>query len=165
VVSRNRLFAALGLLLLAWGLWYFFPTRQRQVKRQLKAIASWATKDPGEGALSAVQAARRAKEFFSDPCSWTADAFDLSGRVSTEEIGRYVFAARSRFDSLSIKFYDPIIDFQGDGSALVTATLRVQGAQRDGEPINETHEIRCVMDKEDGTWLIKKVTVVEVLKK
>lgn len=165
MVSRNRLLATLGIFLLAWGLWYFFPTRQRQVKRQLKALASWATKDPGEGALAAAQAARRAKDFFADPCSWTADAFDLSGRVSADEIAQYMFAARSRFDSLSIKFYDPLIDFQGDGSALVTATVRVQGAQRDGEPINETHEVRCVMDKEDGTWLIEKVTVVEVLRK
>jgi ketosteroid isomerase-like protein len=165
VVSRNRTFAVVGVALVLWGLWYLFPTRQRQVKRQLGALASWATKEPGEGALAAAQTARRAKEFFADPCSWNAEAFELSGRISPDEIAQYMFAARSRFNSLSIKFYDPLIDFQEDGSALVTATVRLQGTQRDGEPIHETHEIRFVMAKEDGTWLIRKVTVVEVLKK
>lgn len=165
MVSRNRILAALGIVLLAWGLWYFFPTRQRQVGRQLKALAAWAAKEPGEGALAAAQTARQARKFFADPCTWSAEAFELSGRVSVDEISQYMFAARSRFESLSVKFYDPVIDVQEDGSALVTATARVQGVQSDGEALNETHEVRCVMSKEDGDWLIRKVTVVEVLRK
>jgi hypothetical protein len=165
MVTRNRVLAALGIVALAWGLWHFFPSRQRQVKLQLMALATWATKEPGEGELAAAQTAREAKEFFANPCTWTAEAFELSGRISTDEIAQYMFAARSRFDSLSVKFYDAVIDFKEDGSALVTATVRVKGSQRDGDPINETHEIRCTMIKEDGNWLLKKVTVVEVLKK
>lgn len=157
--------AALGLVLIAWGLWYFFPTRERQVRRQMKALAAWASKESGEGALAAVQTAREAKEFFADPCEWQADAFELAGQISPDEIARYEFAVRSRFDTLRVKLYDLSIDFAQDGEAHVTTTIRVEGSKKDADPVNETHEVRCTLAKTDGRWLLKKITVVQVLKK
>jgi len=165
MVTRNRILAAFGFILLAWGLWYLFPTRERQVRRQMNALAQWASKDAGEGALAAVQAAREAKDFFADPCEWQADAFNLSGQVAPDEIARYEFAARSRFDTLSVKLYDLSIDFSQDGAAHVTTTVRVEGTSKEADPVNETHEVRGTLAKQDGKWLLKKVTVVEVLRK
>ena len=165
MVTRKRILAGLGLVALAWSLWYFFPSRERQVRRQIKALAAWVTKAPGEGALAAAMTAREAGKYFADPCEWTAEAFSLDGRVTPSEIGQTVFGALERFESLKVRFYDAAVDLQQDGSALVTATVRLDGAQRDGDPIHETHEVRCVMVKKDGRWLVRKVTVVEVLRK
>ena len=165
MVTRNRVIAALGLVLLAWSLWYFFPTRERQVKRQMNALAQWASKESGEGALAAVQTAREAKEFFADPCEWQAGAFDLSGQLSPDEIARYEFAVRSRFETLRVKLYDLSIDFSQDGAAHVTTTVRVEITSKEADPVNETHEVRGTLAKQDGKWLLEKVTVVEVLRR
>lgn len=164
-MTRNRVLAALGLLLLAWGLWYFFPSRERQVRRQMNALAQWASKEPGEGALAAVQTARAARDFFADPCEWQADAFDLSGQVSPDEIARYEFAVRSRFETLRVKLYDLSVDFSQDGAAHVTATVRIEGSRKDEDSLNETHEVRGTLAKQDGKWLLQKATVVEVLRR
>lgn len=166
MVTRTRVFTALGLLALVWGLWYFFPSRERQVKRQFGALSSWATKTGDEGALASAQTARQAREFFADPCEWNAEAFSLSGRVSLDDITRYDFAARSRFTRLRLTFYDVGVDFDPAGMAVVTATARIEAAPHGGgDTLNETHEVRCSLVKEDGRWLINAVTVVAVLKK
>lgn len=165
MVTRNRVFAGLGLILLAWGLWYFFPTRERQVRRQMNALAQWASKESGEGALAAVQTAREAKDFFADPCEWQADAFDLSGQVSPDEIARYEFAVRTRFETLRVTLYDLSVDFSQDGAAHVTTTVRIEGSSKEAGPLNETHEVRGTLAEKDGKWLLKKVTVVQVLRR
>lgn len=165
MVTRNKILAALGVILLGWGLWYAFPTRERQVRRQFKALASWAGKDGDEGALASVQTAREAGRFFADPCEWNAEAYNLSGRVSLEEITRYVFAARTRVEKLTVKFYDLAVEFLADGTAHAKATVRVQGTSKDGDAINETHELKCDLIKQDGRWLLSRITLVQVLKR
>ena len=166
MVTRRRVLAALGLVALAVAIWYVLPSRERQVKRQIKALSSWAAKTGEEGALASAQAARDARDFFADSCEWDAEAYNLSGRVSVDDITRYDFAARSRFTRLRLTFYDVAVDFDPEGEALVTATARIEADPRDGgDTANETHEVRCTMVKMDGRWLINAVTVVAVLKK
>jgi hypothetical protein len=165
-VTRTRVFAALGLLALIWGLWTFFPSRERQVKRQFKALSSWAAKTGEEGALASAQTARQAREFFADPCEWEAEAFNLSGRVSLDDLTRYDFALRTRLRRIRLTFYDLAVDFDPEGMAQVTATARIEAEpQEGGDTMNETHEIRCAISKTDGRWLIDAVTVVAVLRK
>jgi len=166
VVTRSRVFAALGLATLLWGLWTFFPSRERQVKRQFKALSSWAAKTGEEGALASAQTARQARDFFADPCEWNAEAFNLSGRVSLDDITRYDFGVRTRLLRVKLTFYDLAVDFDPEGVARVTATARIEAEpQEGGDTVNETHEVRCALVKKDGHWLINAVTVVAVLKK
>ncbi len=165
MVKRNRVLAALGILLGLWGLWYFFPTRERQVRRQFKSLAAWASKDGEEGSIASLQVAREARDYFSDPCQWTAESYHLAGNVSINEITQYVFATRTRMDRLSVKFYDLVVDFTPEGQARVTATVRIVGAGKGGDALNETGELRCTLAKEDGRWLLKTVILVQVLKK
>ncbi len=165
MVTRNRVLAALGLLLVAWGLWYFFPTRERQVRRQFKALASWASKDGEEGSIASLQTAREARDYFADPCQWTAEAYQLAGNVSINEITQYVFAARTRMDRLSVKFYDLRVEFTPEGQARVTATVRIVGVGKAGDTVNDTRELKCTLVKVDGRWLLKTVILVQVLKR
>jgi hypothetical protein len=136
------------------------------VKRQIKALSSWAAKTGDEGALASAQAARDARDFFADPCEWDAETYNLSGRVSVEDITRYDFAARSRFTRLRLTFYDVAVDSDPEGEALVTATARIEAEPGEGGgTVNEIHEVRCTMVKKEGRWLISAVTIVAVLKK
>lgn len=165
MVNRKKVICALLGLAVLWGLWYAFPTRERQVKRQLKALSHWASKDGKEGALAMAQRAGDANRFFAPTCTWKAEAYNLSGRFSPEDISRMALAARYRMDRISLRLYDVHVDFRDKDTADVDATVRLQGMSKDGDAVNETHEVRCVLKKTDGRWLLEDVTVVQVLER
>ncbi len=163
---RGRRFWALALLVAAvLGLWLFYPTRERQVRRQLRALASWATKEGPEGQLATAMRARDAERFVAPASTWSTEGQELSGTLTPSEIGRFVFAYRSHWSQISVKFYDLQVDFPEDAVADVTATVLLRGRSDAGDDLNETHEVNCRLEKGDGGWLIHKVTVVEVLKR
>lgn len=165
MVNRKRIHWALLGLAILWGLWYAFPTRERQVKRQLKSLAGWASKAKDEGALAMAQRAGEANRYFAASCTWKAEAYNVSGRFTPEEISRMALAARYRLEKISVRFYDVHVAFPAKDTADVDATVRIQGRSRDGDTINETHEVEGVLKKTDGRWLLEDVTVVQVLER
>ena len=165
MVNRKTLLAGLAILLVAWAVYFFFPTRTRQVERQFKAFTGWVSKDGPEGNLTMVDEATRADTFFAPRCEWDAPKYELQGTVTPQEVTRYYFAGRARFNKLSLKFYDLKIRFPEERTARVTATVRITGTLTDGDSVNETHEVKSTLQKTGGKWLFSQVTVVEVLKR
>ncbi|MGA9750252.1 MAG: hypothetical protein WBS54_00530 [Acidobacteriota bacterium] len=165
MVTRKRLLAGLAVLLAAWAIWTFFPSRTRQVKRQFSSLSEWVAKDGPEGNLTLVNEATRADEFFAPQCTWEAQAYNLNGTVTPQEVTRYYFAGRARFNKLALRFYDLDIRFPERRTARVKATVRITGTLKDGDSVSETHEVECTLQKIHGKWLFSQVTVVEVLKR
>ncbi|MGC8723381.1 MAG: hypothetical protein ACP5VF_05865 [Acidobacteriota bacterium] len=165
MVTRKKVLAALAVLLAAWAVWTLFPSRTRQVKRQFSSLSEWVSKDGPEGNLTLVNEATKADEFFAPECTWEAPKYDLSGTVTPQEITRYYFAGRARFNKLSLKFYDLDIRFPEEHTARVAATASITGTLTDGGSVSETHEVKCTLHKRHGKWLFGQVTVVEVLKR
>lgn len=165
MVTRKRAAIALLVVAAAWGAWYFFPTRTRQVKRRFKAVSSWMEKDGPESRLVTAAKATKAPDFFAPECRWEAEAYHLSGKFTPNDLERYVFAGRDRLKTLHIRFYDLHVRFPGTRTARVIATVRIEGSDSDGDSLNDTHEIRCVLQKINGKWLFADVTVVQVLKR
>ena len=123
------IWALLGLAVIC-GIWYAFPTRERQVKRQLRSLAGWVSKEKDEGALSMAQRVGEANRYFAPSCTWKAEGYDLSGRFTPEDISRMAFAARSRVDHVSLKFYDVHVEFPAEDTARVDATARLSGESK-----------------------------------
>ena len=165
MVNRRTVAAAVVLAAVLFSVWYFFPTRKRQVIRQLKSLAGWASKGGVEGALTAADRASKADEYFAPKCDFSSDTYDLSGTFTPRDIMRYVLAARTRVKTIELRFYDIAVTFTRDGAAHVTATARVTGISRDGDAINETHEVKLTLVKMARRWLITKASVVQVLQK
>ncbi len=165
MVTRKKILAVLAVLLAAWAVWYFFPSRTRQVKRQFGSLSEWVSKDGPEGNLTMVNEATRADQFFAPRCAWEAPKYDLNGTVTPQEVSRYYFAGRARFNKLSLKFYDLDIRFPESRTARVNGTVRITGTLKDGDSVSETHEVECTLQKTHGKWLFSQVTVVEVLKR
>ena len=164
-MTRKRLLAGLAVVLAAWAMYYFFPTRTRQVKRQFKAISQWVDKSGDEGNLTMAGEAARSVDFFAPQCTWDAQAFHLNGEFTPRDATRYYFAGRERFSRLSLKFYDLGILFPEKYTADVTATARITGTLREGGRVSETHEVKCILKKTGGKWLLTHVTVVQVLRR
>lgn len=165
MVTRNKIIAIAAAAACLWGIWYFFPTRTRQIKRRFKALASSIDKDGPEGNLAQLQQAAGVAKFFADPCAFESDYYRLSGSFSRRKIAGYCFEGRSRMRRLSLKFYDLNVEFPKKHTASVEATLRMTGQTTTGEKVAETHEINCKMKKIDGDWRFVRIKLVEVLKK
>jgi len=165
MVTRNRVLAALAAIACLWGIWYFFPTRTRQVKRRFKTLASSISKDGPEGNLTQLQQAVGAAKFFADPCAFESEYYNLAGSFSSREISGYCFEGRSRMKRLRLKFYDVQIGFPEKDTASVEATVRLTGTTKAGDDVAETHEITCELKKSDGEWRFTRIKLVEVLKK
>jgi hypothetical protein len=165
MVTWKRLGAFLAVILAAWAIYYFFPSRTRQVKRRFKAISEWVDKTGPEGNLAMAREASEAADFFAPQCTWDAQSYDLNGSFTPRDAARYYFAGRERFSSLSLKFYDVGVGFPEKYKADVTATARITGTTREGEKVSETHEVQCSLRKTDGTWRLTHVTVVQVLQR
>lgn len=164
-MTRRTLLAAAAGLAVLWGLWYFFPTKARQVRRQFKALASWMSKDGEEGALAIAQQAREAGRFVGPSCHVESETYDIDGEVTPEDVARYYFAAHTRASAISLKFYDLAITFPDDETARAIATARLTVTPKEGDATTETHEVDCTLKKADGRWLLRRVSLVQVLRK
>lgn len=156
--------AAAGVVLLA-VLLTCYPTRTRQVKRKLSALASWVAKDGPEGNLAMASGASKAGEFFAPRVRVESEAHDFSGEVSREDIQRWYVAGRARFATLRPKFYDAVVEFPAPDRAEVRATLRLSGTTDGGDAVNETHEVTLSLTEGDAGWRVGRVALVQVLKR
>lgn len=165
MVTRRKVLAAAAGVAVLWGLWYFFPTKTRQVRRQFKALASWMSKDGEEGALAIAQQAREAGRFIAPSCHVKSETYDIDGDVTPEDVARYYFAAHSRAAAISLKFYDLTVTFPEDATAQAIVTARLTVTPKEGDATTETHEVDCTMKKLQGRWLLQRVSLVQVLRK
>ncbi len=164
-MTRRKVIAGAALVAVLWGLWYVFPTKTRQVRRQFKALASWMSKDGEEGALAIAQQARDAARFVAPSCEVRSEAYDYNGVVTPEDVARYYFAAHSRAATNSLRFYDLTVTFPADDTAQAMVTMRLTVTPKEGDATTETHEVDCTLRKLDGRWLLQRVSLVQVLRK
>ena len=165
MVNGKKIGALFLILLAAWALWAAFPTRKRQVLRTLKALSRAVEKEGREGDLAAAAAARKVSAFFALRCRIEAEGYDFRAEVERKEIARYAFAARGRASRVSLRFYDPVVDFGPEGEAKVRATVRLEGEGDGGESFREVHEVKCTLRKGEEGWKIEEVSLVEVLRR
>jgi len=92
-------------------------------------------------------------------------AYDMSREVDRKEIPALVLMARTKFSRIRVRFYDMGVDFPSDAQALVIVTAGLEGQLAGGEPVDEIHELECLLDKREDGWYFRKFEAVEVLEK
>jgi hypothetical protein len=165
VKDRRAYLAAGAAALVVLGLVLFYPTDRRKVKKLFARTAEWMSKEGPQGALSQAQRIPEGEKLFADPCELEAEAYKLSESFTPGEIARLAVGARSRFDSLTLTFYDLEVWFPEEGKAEATVTARLQGDSSGGESLAETHEMECLLVEQEGRWRFQRIKLVEVLKK
>jgi hypothetical protein len=165
VVTRNQALAAVLAAAFLLGAALFWPTRERQVKRAMKGVAAWISKDQDESALRMAQRASDAPRFFADPCKVSAEPYGVEGSFTPQDLSRYALGAWSRLAKLEVRFYDVHALLPERDRAEVTATVRISVRDEEGEPTEETHEVSCLLTRRDGRWLVEAVTLVQVLER
>ena len=156
----------IALLVVAIGIWvgvHHGSSEERRVKRPFHLLAKWVSKEPGETTFAMARKTQSLGKLFVENCGFKASIISFSGHYSPAEISSYAAQARLQFSELSLKFYDFRVEFPEKETATVTVTARVTGTSRNGEPIDEVQELRCLLKKTEGEWLFTDCAVIEVL--
>jgi ketosteroid isomerase-like protein len=160
----RRIFALLALLALGLWLWsVLFPGPEKIIRKQLAAVAEVASFAGNEGPLSKASNAAKLAGYVSVNTQVTFDAPGhgqqiLSGR---DEIQQFALGVRSTLGSLAVEFLDVNVTLAADKqSATVDLTARVKVG---GESSSYVQEMKFVLKKMDGQWLIVRVETVKTL--
>jgi hypothetical protein len=167
VKTKTILIAVLVLLMVVVGILatLFFPSEEKQVKKQFALLSEWVSKDPGESTLTMARKMKSIGTLFSESCDLIAPVHSLSGTYTREEISSLALQSRAQFFDLSLKFYDLNISFPEKGVAKVNLTGKLKGKSTLGETVDETRELDCLLKKIEKKWRFSQFEVIEVLKK
>ena len=144
---------------------YFFPSDEKKVKRQFALLAQWASKDPDEKPLAMAQRVKKIGSLFAKKCNLQVSSYLILGTFSRKEIMAFAARGRLHFSQFNLKFYDLTVTFPEERKAKVALTGRLSGKEQNGETVDETRELLCVLQKVEKEWLFSEFEVVEVLKK
>lgn len=144
---------------------YLFPSDEKKIKKQVALLAEWASKEPGENIFTTVQKIKGIGTLFAERCVLKLPSHEIAGPHSRDEITAYATQARVQFSRIHLKFEDLTIIFPEKEVARVTLTGRLTGKWANGENVDESRELECILKKIDNQWLFTEFEVVEVLKK
>ncbi len=165
VKIKYVLLALLIVIAGSWAAFHFLESDERKVKKQFGQLSEWVSKKSGESPIVMAQKVKSIGSFISQSCEIKSRFDSFSGKNTPEEVSAYAARGRSYFSTLDLKFYDLSISFPEKGMAKVTLTARLTGISAAGEHVEETWELRCVLNKVEKKWLFTELEVVEVLKK
>ena len=165
-MTRWLLRAIAVAVLIGAGFWLwnmFFPNPERVIRKRFDAIARTASFSSGESGFAKFDNATRLAAFCTPDVEITVDVpgnsrRSLSGR---DELLQTLMVVRSNLSGLSVEFLDVTIQLGNDKTSAVV-NLTVKG-RVSGERDLVVQELKFVLNKIKGDWLISKVETVKTL--
>jgi len=143
----------------------FFPSEERKVKRRFALFSDYVSKDSKENTITMASKIKRITALFSEHCNFMISDHSLSGNYTREDISGMALRGRAYFSTLDLKFYDLKVSLPEKDLARVNVTARLSGQSVDGERVDETRELMCLLKKVEKNWLFSSLEVIEVLRK
>ncbi len=144
---------------------HLFPTDTRRVKKQFRALEQWAAKDTQENQLVMGRKIQKLRALLAAGIQVEASAYNASGSYDAAEVAQRATMGRSRYSKIALKFYDLEVDILDTQTAKAITTGRLTGTSPEGDEVSETHELECMLQKVEGSWVFSEILVVEVLQK
>lgn len=152
--------------LIALGVWLWgilFPSPEKIIRKRLAKVAAAASFVPNEGSLTRMVNVTTFGGYFSSDAQVSLDApgrerHEISGR---DEITKVAMAARNTLSSLKVEFLDMNVSVSDDNqSATVDLTAKADTATEKNFVVQE---MKFILKKIDGEWLITRVETVHPL--
>jgi hypothetical protein len=156
----------LALALLGAGYWawtVFFPSPETVIRARLHELAKVASISANEAPLAQLSNAQLLTTFFTADVEITVNVPGQSMQTfqGRDQIMMAASAARSRFGALKVEFLDITIALAPDKES---ASVELTGkAQVPGERDFFVQELKFLLRKVDGKWLINRVETVRTL--
>jgi hypothetical protein len=164
-VKKHPVIAVLVFILSVLAVLTLFPSEEKKVRKQFKALSNVVSKEPRESVFTTARKAKEIVPLFDENCELVIPADSVSAFFSRGEITSYVIRGRTQFSDLSLTFVDLSITFPERGTAKVVLTAKLKGKVVNGDRMDETREVQSTLKKIKRKWLFAAFEVVEVLKK
>ena len=160
-IKRIILLAVLGALGY-WGWTVFHPSPEKQIRKQLNALAKEASFVPGQGLMAKAWQATVLGSYFTPEVQVTISVpgteHSINGR---DELLQAAMAVRQMRESLKVDFPDiKVVVAPGQEAAVVNLTARGKVA---GERDYYLQELRLRLIKVKRDWLINEIVTVRTL--
>ncbi len=168
VNARNAVIFGLLLAIGAFAFFHYFESDEAKIKGRFDQLRVDMQKDPAETELVAAAKARRIGRMFTNPCFLNLPSHSVFGTYSRNDLMSHIMAARSQYQSISMRFYDFTIEMLDDETAAVSFTVIAQALPRGdaGElPYEEVQELTCMLKQSEGEWFFSESEAVDVLKR
>jgi hypothetical protein len=143
----------------------FWQSEEAKIKKQFEFVAEKIEKRPGESPILSAAKANQIIEVVAERCRIDAPAYSAPRNILSDELPVIILRIRAGFSEISLTFLDFDIEFPEQDTAQVHVTAIMEGQTARGEPIEDLHELKCILQKIDEAWRFKEIEVVEVLKK
>jgi hypothetical protein len=143
----------------------FWQSEEAKIRKQFEFIAEKFEKTPGESPIMAAAKANQIREVSAERCRVDAPAYSAPRDILSDELPGIFARIRSEYSAISLTFHDFVIEFPEQDTAKVNVTVIMEGELASGDPIEDFHELECILEKIDEVWRFKEVEVVEVLRK
>ena len=156
----------LAAILLVWGVRAWVPSEERQIQRQLDALAEAASFEAGEPNLVRMANAARIGGYFTEDA--TIDLGPPLTAIHGREAIRAI-AARVQVpaEGVEIDFVDIQIAVASEGTR-ATVSMTVTGSGLDlatGDRVIDARELDVRLRKVENEWLIWKVEAVSAIER
>jgi hypothetical protein len=137
-----------ALLLLVWLGWYF--SDKQVIKRQLTELTWNLNKEKKEATLETALKMREIKQMLAADIRAIVSERNYSEILAHDMLIRYLMYYRDRYQTLTVRFTNLLIELPAKGEATVSATVLVQRKkqQNDIEELSEPVEFLLKKDKE-----------------
>ncbi len=165
VKSRVILIVVVSILVGIISYFVLFQNEEAKVKKRFYYFAETIEKIPGENQIVAIANANRLKDVIIEKCKIEVPAHSMSREISKNDLSTFILARRFQFSEISLSFYDFLIEFPEENTSIVIVTVSMEGYLKNGDSIEDIHELKCGLQKIEGIWILTKIEVVEVLRR
>jgi len=162
---KNTIIIGLACIAGIIAFFWFYQTDEAKIKKRFTVISEQAAKESDETELTAALKAKQLSDMFTSSCRIIIPSESVSATLPKSDISAHIMAARLRYSKIILRFYDIKIEFPKETVADVSLTASLTAKTTSGEPVDEIHELKCVMDKIEKDWFFSGVEEVDVLEK
>ncbi len=165
VKLKAAVIASLAIIVGVAAFYYFFQSEEAKIKKQFTLLAKHFSKKPDETKFIAAIESKKILGLFSKNVRLFIPAYSISKTYTHQDLSPLFLSGRSYFSNVSLAFYDFSIDFPETETATVILTARLTGTLSNKEEVAESHELECILKKNEKRWLFSDIKAIEVLKK
>ncbi len=165
-------YRGLSVLILTAGLICFWFCRcgrtesdAGRIRRSLEEICAIANTAAGKGNISGNAELLKLRNYFASACRISAPGYAPAAPLTPQDIVNEAMRGKVYVKALKSRISRPEIYFREDGQASAEFSLYAEGQTRYGYLFSSETDAVCELEKQNGRWVIRAVTVRPVLEK